>query len=120
GPYRAWPRAPDHSTAAVSTVATWHLVRLIQEFTDAVRRFGADPRAALLPETGPREVRASMNAFNAMQAQIQKFVDDRTAMLAAISHDLRTPLTRMRLRGELVEDEEQQARLFRDVDEMQV
>jgi signal transduction histidine kinase len=54
-----------------------------------------------------------------MQAQIQKFVAYRTMMLAAISHDLRTPLTRMRLRGEFIEDREQQARLFRDVDEMQ-
>ena len=107
------------SIAAVSTVATWQLARPMQEFTDAVRRFGTDPRAALLSETGPREVRASINAFNAMQAQIQRFVDDRTAMLAAISHDLGTPLTRMRLRGEFVEDEEQRARLFRDVDEMQ-
>ena len=54
-----------------------------------------------------------------MQAQIQKFVAYRTMMLAAISHDLRTPLTRMRLRGEFIDDPEQQARLFRDVDEMQ-
>jgi signal transduction histidine kinase len=107
------------SIAAVSAVATYHLARPIRDFTDALRRFGTDPRAAPIPENGPREVRASIAAFNAMQAQIQRFVDDRTAMLAAISHDLRTPLTRMRLRGELVDDEEQRARLFRDVDEMQ-
>jgi signal transduction histidine kinase len=107
------------SIAAVSGIATYHLARPISEFTDALRRFGTDPRAAPIPENGPREVRDSIAAFNAMQAQIQKFVDDRTAMLAAISHDLRTPLTRMRLRGELVEDEEQRARLFRDVEEMQ-
>jgi signal transduction histidine kinase len=107
------------SIAAVSTVATFQLAHPIRAFTDALRRFGTDPRAAPIPETGPREVRASIGAFNAMQAQIQRFVDDRTAMLAAISHDLRTPLTRMRLRGEFVEDEEQRARLFRDVDEMQ-
>jgi signal transduction histidine kinase len=107
------------SIAVVSTVATLQLARPIREFTDALRRFGTDTRAAPIPESGPREVRASIGAFNAMQAQIQRFVDDRTAMLAAISHDLRTPLTRMRLRGEFVEDEEQRARLFRDVDEMQ-
>jgi signal transduction histidine kinase len=107
------------SIAAVSAVATLQLARPIRKFTDALRRFGTDPRAALLPETGPREVRASIGAFNAMQAQIQKFVDDRTAMLAAISHDLRTPLTRMRLRAEFVEDEDQRVRLCRDVDEMQ-
>jgi signal transduction histidine kinase len=54
-----------------------------------------------------------------MQAQIQKFVDDRTAMLAAISHDLRTPLTKMRLRGEFLEDDVQRAHMFRYVDDMQ-
>jgi signal transduction histidine kinase len=107
------------SIGVVSTIATYQLARPIREFTDALRRFGTDPRAALLPEAGPREVRLSISAFNAMQAQIQRFVDDRTTMLAAISHDLRTPLTRIRLRGEFVEDEEQRTRLFRDVDEMQ-
>jgi signal transduction histidine kinase len=107
------------SITAVSVAATFHLSRPIRQFTDALRRFGADPRAQPIPETGPRELRASISAFNAMQAQIQKFVDDRTAMLAAISHDLRTPLTKMRLRGEFVEDAEQRSRLSRDVDEMQ-
>eukprot|EP01132_Coremiostelium_polycephalum_P023773 gene23773-28388_t len=54
-----------------------------------------------------------------MQAQLQHFIQDRTQMLAAISHDLRAPLTRLRLRGEFIEDADQQHRLFRDVDEMQ-
>jgi len=107
------------SITAVSAVATYRLSRPIRDFTEALRRFGTDPRATPVPETGPRELRASIGAFNAMQAQIQKFVDDRTTMLAAISHDLRTPLTRIRLRGEFVEDNEQRSRLFRDVDEMQ-
>jgi signal transduction histidine kinase len=107
------------SIAVVSTVATFQLSRPIRAFTAALRRFGTDPRAAPIPETGPRELRSSIGAFNAMQAQVQKFVDDRIAMLAAISHDLRTPLTKIRLRGEFVEDEEQRARLFRDVDDMQ-
>jgi signal transduction histidine kinase len=72
-----------------------------------------------MAEAGPRELRQMIQTFNAMQAQIQKFIAYRATMLAAISHDLRTPLTRMRLRGEYIEDPEQQARLFRDVDEMQ-
>lgn len=107
------------SIIAVSAVATYQLSRPIREFTEALRRFGTDPRAASIPEAGPHELRASIGAFNAMQAQVQTFVDDRTAMLAAISHDLRTPLTKMRLRGEFIEDERQRAHLFRDVDEMQ-
>ena len=106
------------SVSVVSAIATHFLAAPIRQFTQAVRRFGTDPRAASVPEVGPRELRTSIAAFNAMQAQIQSFVEDRTTMLAAISHDLRTPLTKMRLRGELIEDQEQRARLFRDVDDM--
>jgi signal transduction histidine kinase len=68
---------------------------------------------------GPEELQLAMLAFNTMQGQIQRFVAGQAAMFAAISHDLRTPLTRMRLRGEFIEDREQQTRLFRDIDEMQ-
>jgi signal transduction histidine kinase len=64
-------------------------------------------------------LRDTIQAFNAMQARIGRFVQDRTTMLAAISHDLRTPLTRMRLRAELIDDPVQQWKQFRDVDEMQ-
>jgi signal transduction histidine kinase len=107
------------STAIVSTIATRQLVRPIRKFAEAIRLFGANPQAPPIAETGPRELASVITSFNEMQAQIQKFVAYRTAMLAAISHDLRTPLTRIRLRGELIEDEAQQARLFRDVDELQ-
>lgn len=107
------------STGIVSTLATRQLVRPIRAFAEAIRLFGTNPRAPPIAETGPRELASVISAFNAMQAQIQKFMAYRTAMLAAISHDLRTPLTRMRLRGEFIEDEVQQARLFRDVDELQ-
>ena len=104
---------------SISLVAAYQLTGPIRRFTKAVRRFGNDPRAAALPIAGPLELRETVRAFNGMQAKIQAFVSDRTAMLAAISHDLRTPLTKMRLRGEFIEDDEQRARLFRDVDEMQ-
>jgi signal transduction histidine kinase len=91
----------------------------VKRLAEAVREFGLNPAAPPMATTGPRELRQVVTTFNAMQAQIQKFVAYRTMMLAAISHDLRTPLTRMRLRGEYIEDADQQARLFRDVDEMQ-
>ncbi|MEA1650377.1 ATP-binding protein [Nitrospirillum sp. BR 11164] len=107
------------SAAAVSLIAARQLSRPIERIADAARHFGTNPKAPPIAESGPRELRGVIRAFNAMQGQIQKFVGYRTAMLAAISHDLRTPLTRMRLRGEFVEDADQQARLFRDVDEMQ-
>src|SRR5258708_40008230 len=109
--------------AASITVVTAFAARQfsgpIERLAAAVRQFGLNPRAPPIAETGPRELRQVIKTFNAMQAQIQKFVAYRTMMLAAISHDLRTPLTRMRLRGEFIEDQEQQSRLFRDVDEMQ-
>ena len=107
------------SLTLTTIIATRRLVRPIMQFANAVKRFGTDPNAPDLIPAGPRELRLTIEAFNAMQLRIRSFVADRTTMLAAISHDLRTPLTRMRLRGEFIEDAEQQRRLFRDVDAMQ-
>ena len=107
------------SVTFVTAVTARQFSRPIERLAAAVRQFGLNPRAPPIAETGPRELQQVIKTFNAMQTQIQKFVAYRTMMLAAISHDLRTPLTRMRLRGEFIEDPEQQARLFRDVDEMQ-
>ncbi len=107
------------STGIVSTLAARQLASPVRKLAEAVRTFGLNPQTLAIAETGPREIRQVVQTFNAMQAQIHKFVAYRTTMLAAISHDLRTPLTRMRLRGEFIEDEEQQEKLFHDVDEMQ-
>lgn len=107
------------STFVVVLIATRHLATPLEQFAEGARRFGKDFRAPPIPVVGPHEIRQAILAFNAMQAQIQHFLNDRTQMLAAISHDLRAPLTRMRLRGEFIEDTEQQSKLFRDVDEMQ-
>ncbi|AWM94149.1 two-component sensor histidine kinase [Pseudomonas sp. 31-12] len=107
------------STTLVTLIATRRLATPLQHFTEGARRFGVDFRAPPIEPLGPQEIRQAILAFNAMQAQLQHFIRDRTQMLAAISHDLRAPLTRMRLRGEFIEDSEQQQRLFRDVDEMQ-
>ncbi|WP_223414559.1 MULTISPECIES: ATP-binding protein [unclassified Pseudomonas] len=107
------------STALVALIATRRLATPLQRFAEGARRFGIDFRAPPIEPLGPQEIRQAILAFNAMQAQLQHFIRDRTQMLAAISHDLRAPLTRMRLRGEFIEDAEQQQRLFRDVDEMQ-
>jgi signal transduction histidine kinase len=107
------------SITVVTTVAVSQFAKPIEKLATAARQFGVDPHAPPIAETGPRELRQVARTFNAMQAQIQTFISHRTTMLAAISHDLRTPLTRIRLRGELIEDRQQQERLFRDVDEMQ-
>jgi signal transduction histidine kinase len=106
------------AVAIVLAAAKYSFAAPVRDFTAALRRFGANPRATLLAESGPPELRRSIGAFNDMQAMVQKFVEERTLLLAAISHDLRTPLTKMRLRGEFVEDEAQRAGLFRDVEDM--
>jgi signal transduction histidine kinase len=89
------------------------------DFAAAAERLGVDVAAPPMTESGPREVRRAAHAFNVMQSRIVRFVQDRTQMLAAISHDLRTPITRLRLRAEFVEDDEQRARMLADLDEME-
>ena len=72
-----------------------------------------------LGEAGPAEIRGAAKAFNQMQRRIRRFMDERMHMLAAASHDLRTPITRLRLRAELIEDAEQRAKTLKDLDEME-
>jgi signal transduction histidine kinase len=90
----------------------------LSSFAKAAESFSLDGDAAALPERGPEEIRALARALNRMRARITKLIDDRTKMLAAISHDLRTPLTRMRLRCEFVEDDIQRNRMLADLDQM--
>lgn len=100
----------------------WAAVRLatrpLRRLTQAAERLGADPATPPLDETGPREVAAAARAFNAMQARIQAHLRERAHMLAAITHDLQTPLTRMRLRSELLPDAGARDKLLADIDEM--
>jgi len=107
------------ATLLVAWIATRQLATPLQRFASAARRFGDDLRAPPIDVEGPEEIRQAIIAFNTMQAQIQHFVTERTHMLASISHDLRAPLTRMRLRSEFMEDLDHQRKLIRDVDEMQ-
>lgn len=107
------------SSLAVAWFAARYLADPLERFAQGARRFGKDFNAPPIPVVGPHDLRQAILAFNATQAQLKHFIDDRTQMLAAISHDLRAPLTRMRLRGEFIEDAELQAKMFKDVDEMQ-
>jgi two-component system osmolarity sensor histidine kinase EnvZ len=107
------------SIALVTAIASRQFSKPVERLAEAVRQFGNNPQAPPIEERGPKELRQVIATFNDMRSQIQTFVAHRTTMLAAISHDLRTPLTRIRLRGELIDDRVQQERLFRDVDEMQ-
>lgn len=111
------------TTLAIVTVAAlWAVGRAARPFAGfaaAAERLGTDVTAPPLPEKGPREIRSAAHAFNVMQARIRRFVEDRTQMLAAISHDLRTPITRMRLRAEFIEDDEERAKMLADLEEME-
>ena len=90
----------------------------LSSFAKAAENFSLDGAAAPLPERGPLEIRSVARAFNRMRERITALIDDRTKMLAAISHDLRTPITRMRLRVEFIEDETHRQRMLRDLDQM--
>ncbi|MBF0354025.1 MAG: HAMP domain-containing protein [Alphaproteobacteria bacterium] len=110
------------TTLITLLLAAWAVsraVRPLRLFAGAAERLGTDMAAPPLDESGPAEVKKAAHAFNRMQERLRRFVDDRTRMLAAISHDLRTPLTRMRLRAEFVDDEETRAKMLADLDEME-
>ncbi|TWC67574.1 signal transduction histidine kinase [Herbaspirillum sp. SJZ099] len=89
--------------------------RPIRKLAQAAAELGRDIDHPPLPETGPSEIRQAAHAFNAMQARIRRQIQHRTHMLAAITHDLQTPLTRLRLRLEKVADPELQQRLIDDL-----
>lgn len=72
----------------------------IRRFGEGAHRLGHDAAAPRLPRTGPREMRAAVDAFNGMQSRIQRLLNERSQMVAAIAHDLRTPLTRLAFRLE--------------------
>jgi two-component system, OmpR family, sensor kinase len=72
----------------------------IRRFAAGAHRLGHDSTASPLPSSGPREMRAAVDAFNSMQSRIQRLLHERTQMVAAIAHDLRTPLTRLAFRLE--------------------
>lgn len=103
----------------ISLLAFYLIARPLRRLARAADNFGRDlPGTPPLPETGPREVREAAQAFNRMQRRIRDFVDERSRTLAAVSHDLRTPLTRMRLRVEQL-DEARRGPLQKDMDELQ-
>jgi signal transduction histidine kinase len=90
----------------------------LSAFAKAAEEFSLSGSAAPLPERGPEEISSVARALNRMRERIGALVDDRTRMLAAISHDLRTPITRLRLRSEFIEDDGHRRHMLRDLDQM--
>jgi signal transduction histidine kinase len=109
-------------TAAAAVLTLWAVRRLtapVRTLAEAAEALGRDVNAAPLPEDGPAEVAVAAVAFNTMAARIRRFVQDRTELLTAIGHDLRTPITRLKLRAEFVEDDEQRAKILADLEELE-
>lgn len=96
------------------------LVRPLEELAQAALAAGRGDRSVRLPEAGPREMRAASAAFNDMQARIARFDAERMRTIAALGHDLRTPITSLRIRAELLDDGDLRDPMVRTLDEMAV
>src|SRR5271166_1306147 len=109
-------------TAVAGVLTLWAVRRLtapVATLAEAAEALGRDVNAPPLPENGPTEVAVAAVAFNTMAARIRRFVQDRTELLTAIGHDLRTPITRLKLRAEFVEDDEQRGKILADLEELE-
>lgn len=103
----------------VSVLVARRVGRPLRKLTASVESLGRGEEVELLPEVGADDIRSTAAAFNRMQLRLRRFVEDRTRMMAAISHDLRTPITSMRLRAEFIEDAEMKNKFIASLDEMQ-
>lgn len=109
------------SAVAVALVTIWAVrnqTRLLRTLADASERFGRGEKVDPLPTRGPSEVTAATQAFNTMQERLTQFITERMRLLAAVSHDLRTPLTTLRLKAELLSDEEARDDLVTTIEEL--
>lgn len=102
--------------------AAWYgaklLTRPIQRLSDAAERLSENLDSPPLDETGPREARQAAHTFNLMQQRIREQVQQRSRMLGAVSHDLRTPLSRLKLRLEQIDDIKLQSQMRQDLNDM--
>lgn len=103
----------------VSLIAVRWATRPLNALADAADELGKNINRPPLKETGPLEVTRAARAFNSMQARLAGYIRERTRILAAMSHDLKTPITRLRLRSELLDDAQLRARFTRDLEEME-
>jgi len=104
---------------AVAYILVRWVVRPLRNLRLASERLGKDINSDPVPIDGPLEVAQTAQAFNTMQQRLQRYIEDRSRILAAVSHDLKTPLTRLRLRTDLLEDSHIRDKLQRDLDDME-
>jgi signal transduction histidine kinase len=103
----------------LSLLAVRLATRPLNTLASAAEKLGNDINSPPLVETGPTEVRRAAHAFNTMQSRLANYVQERTRILAAMSHDLKTPITRLRLRAELLEDDDLRTKFAKDLEEME-
>ncbi len=107
------------AVGAVGALGVGFASRPLRRLATAADRLGRGETFEPLPESGPEETRQANVAFNRMRERLDRYIRDRTAMLAAIAHDLRTPITSLRLRAEFIDDEEAKAKILETLAEMQ-
>ena len=124
-PPRPWfggPVVPLTFQFVLLIAAAWYgaklLTRPIQRLSDAAERLSENLDSPPLDENGPREARQAAHTFNLMQQRIREQVQQRSRMLGAVSHDLRTPLSRLKLRLEQIDDIKLQGQMRQDLDDM--
>jgi signal transduction histidine kinase len=124
-PPRPWfggPLVPLTFQLISLIIAAWYgaklLSRPIQRLSDAAERLSENLDSKPLDESGPREARQAAHTFNKMQQRIREQVQQRSRMLGAVSHDLRTPLSRLKLRLEQIDDDKLQGQMRQDLDDM--
>jgi len=122
-PVSGWVTWVLWAQLAVLGICGWCAVRLVTrplaQLAEAADGLGPDLKTQPLPEEGPTEVVRATRAFNAMQRRISGYISERVEILAAISHDLQTPITRMRLRADMLDNERDQVKFRQDLDAMQ-
>jgi signal transduction histidine kinase len=105
-------------SALVSLYAAQRLSRPLQLLQELSGRIGADGTLSHIPEIGPAEIRATARALNRLSEELRHAVESRIRLVAAAGHDLRTPMTRMRLRAEFIPDDEERDKWLSDLEEL--
>lgn len=105
-------------SAAVSIFAASKITRPLDMLENAAASIGPDGSLPRLPETGPGEIRATARALNELATRLRGAMESRMRLVAAAGHDLRTPMTRMRLRAEFIENDEERAKWLDDLEEL--
>lgn len=104
--------------AVIVIVTSRRMTRPLRELARAAERFGRGEDITPLPEQGAEEIRRSITAFNHMRERLSRFVAERTRMVAALAHDLRTPITALRLRLEFLPDDDNTRAMAATLDDM--